>query len=87
MSEKFSPALRLADLNDFIAPSQACVVSLQGVKTRPEKVEVSAQSDFDIYSRPIICLVLLAFIFRLSVEYVANNALKQVGSLSVIGFR
>lgn len=28
MSEKFSPALRLADLNDFIAPSQNCIVSL-----------------------------------------------------------
>lgn len=29
MSEKFSPALRLTDLNDFIAPSQDCIVSLK----------------------------------------------------------
>ncbi len=28
----FSAALKLADLNDFIAPSQACVVSLEGSK-------------------------------------------------------
>ncbi|KAK6932846.1 Iron hydrogenase, small subunit [Dillenia turbinata] len=32
MSEKFSPALRIGDLNDYIAPSQACVVSLKGLK-------------------------------------------------------
>ncbi|GMH05383.1 hypothetical protein Nepgr_007223 [Nepenthes gracilis] len=29
MSEKFSPTLRIGDLNDFIAPSQACIVSLK----------------------------------------------------------
>ncbi|XP_057416884.1 protein NAR1 [Lotus japonicus] len=40
MSEKFSPALRIGDLNDFIAPSQACIVSLKGLK-KPDKVEVS----------------------------------------------
>ncbi|KAG5242399.1 iron hydrogenase family protein [Salix suchowensis] len=33
MSEKFSPSLRIGDLSDFIAPSQACVVSLKGLKT------------------------------------------------------
>jgi hypothetical protein len=32
MSEKFSPTLRLGDLNDFIAPSQACVISLKDSK-------------------------------------------------------
>lgn len=32
MSDKFSPTLRLGDLNDFIAPSQACIVSLKGSK-------------------------------------------------------
>eukprot|EP00850_Spirogloea_muscicola_P012867 SM000085S23217 [mRNA] locus=s85:102393:106718:- [translate_table: standard] len=30
MADRFSGALRVADLNDFIAPSQACVVSLKG---------------------------------------------------------
>jgi hypothetical protein len=29
---QFSGAMKLADLNDFIAPSQACVVTLNGTK-------------------------------------------------------
>ena len=29
---KFSSTVKVGDLNDFIAPSQACVVSLQGTK-------------------------------------------------------
>ncbi|WCJ28162.1 Cytosolic iron-sulfur assembly component 3 [Euphorbia peplus] len=37
MSEKFSPSLRIGDLSDFIAPSQACVVSLKGLKSNPIK--------------------------------------------------
>uniref|UniRef100_A0A1J3D9U2 Cytosolic Fe-S cluster assembly factor NARFL n=1 Tax=Noccaea caerulescens TaxID=107243 RepID=A0A1J3D9U2_NOCCA len=37
MSEKFSPTLRLGDLSDFIAPSQACIVSLKGTKKPIEK--------------------------------------------------
>lgn len=37
MSNKFSPTLRLGDLNDFIAPSQACVVSLKGSKKPLDK--------------------------------------------------
>lgn len=43
MSEKFSPTLRIGDLSDFIAPSQACVVSLKGLKSntkKPDKSEV-----------------------------------------------
>ncbi|XP_058081624.1 protein NAR1 isoform X2 [Magnolia sinica] len=39
MSEKFSPTLRLSDLNDFIAPSQACIVSLKAAASRPERSE------------------------------------------------
>ncbi|XP_009394717.2 protein NAR1 isoform X1 [Musa acuminata AAA Group] len=39
MSDKFSPALRLADLNDFIAPSQDCIVSLKAVKSKHGKAE------------------------------------------------
>ncbi|KAF5728528.1 hypothetical protein HS088_TW21G00676 [Tripterygium wilfordii] len=41
MSEKFSPTLRSGDLNDFIASSQACVVSLGTTSKKPDKVEVS----------------------------------------------
>ncbi|KAL8137266.1 hypothetical protein V2J09_003267 [Rumex salicifolius] len=33
MADKFSPTLRIGDLNDFIAPSQACIVSLKGIKS------------------------------------------------------
>ena len=43
MSEKFSATLRIGDLSDFIAPSQACIVSLKGLKanpTKPDKPEV-----------------------------------------------
>ncbi|KAJ6749403.1 hypothetical protein OIU85_000083 [Salix viminalis] len=40
MSEKFSPTLRIGDLSDFIAPSQACVVSLKGLKkTAPNTIK------------------------------------------------
>ncbi|KAL0908385.1 hypothetical protein M5K25_022876 [Dendrobium thyrsiflorum] len=39
MSHKFSPALRSADLSDFIAPSQNCIVSLKGIKPKTEKAE------------------------------------------------
>ncbi|GAB2301035.1 Cytosolic Fe-S cluster assembly factor nar1 [Dionaea muscipula] len=41
MSEKFSPALRISDLNDFIAPSQNCIVSLKGIKSSSTKVDNS----------------------------------------------
>lgn len=43
MSEKFSPTLRLGDLNDFIAPSQACVISLKGskpIEKKPDRPQV-----------------------------------------------
>ncbi|XP_026389075.1 protein NAR1-like isoform X1 [Papaver somniferum] len=33
MSAKFSPTLQISDLNDYIAPSQACIVSLKGTTT------------------------------------------------------
>ncbi|KAJ4838743.1 Cytosolic Fe-S cluster assembly factor nar1 [Turnera subulata] len=36
MSEKFSPTLRIGDLSDFIAPSQACVVSLKANSKKPD---------------------------------------------------
>ncbi|GAB4826474.1 Cytosolic Fe-S cluster assembly factor nar1 [Ancistrocladus abbreviatus] len=43
MSEKFSATLRIGDLNDFIAPSQDCIVSLKSLKTNPTKLEGSSQ--------------------------------------------
>lgn len=56
MSEKFSAALRIGDLNDFIAPSQACIVSLKGIKanpTKPDKPEVSISSKKQLQSEPV----------------------------------
>ncbi|XP_010434828.1 PREDICTED: protein NAR1 [Camelina sativa] len=53
MSKKFSPTLRLGDLNDFIAPSQACVISLKGTKPiikktdRPQVVIAPKQEKFE----------------------------------------
>ena len=46
---QFSGAVKLADLNDFIAPSQACVVKLDGSKdgaiTLDNKPEVTGRSE------------------------------------------
>ncbi|CAH9121646.1 unnamed protein product [Cuscuta epithymum] len=43
MSEKFSATLRIGDLNDYIAPSQGCVVSLKANSNRLEKLERSVK--------------------------------------------
>lgn len=40
MSQKFSATLRIGDLNDYIAPSQGCVVSLKTNSNRINKSEV-----------------------------------------------
>ena len=48
---QFSGAVKLADLNDFIAPSQACVVNVDGSKKA--KIQLDS-SDFDI--RPEVCV-------------------------------
>lgn len=51
MSDKFSATLRIGDLNDFIAPSQGCIVSLKGIKAtkqpeaKLEKVVPPVNSD------------------------------------------
>ena len=51
MSEKFSATLRIGDLNDFIAPSQGCVVSLKGLKAAPAKPEKAEVFVFPLISR------------------------------------
>jgi hypothetical protein len=43
---QFSGAVKLADLNDFITPSQACVVNIHGKK------EGGVKLDFDDLSQP-----------------------------------
>eukprot|EP00898_Chlorokybus_atmophyticus_P003461 jgi/Chlat1/4115/Chrsp26S04125 len=47
MAERFSSAVRVADLNDFIAPSQACVVSLGGNK----KAKLQSEDDLGFDDR------------------------------------
>lgn len=50
MSEKFSPTLRLGDLNDFIAPSQACVISLKDSKPIVKKSDRPQVRNFHAFS-------------------------------------
>ncbi|XP_052201344.1 protein NAR1 [Diospyros lotus] len=45
MSEKFSATLRIGDLNDYIAPSQGCVVSLKGLKPPPSNKVTNHQPE------------------------------------------
>ncbi|KAJ7946407.1 Cytosolic Fe-S cluster assembly factor narfl [Quillaja saponaria] len=55
MSEKFSATLRIGDLSDFIAPSQACIVSLKGLKansTKLDKAEVAIAKK-QVQSEPV----------------------------------
>lgn len=69
MSEKFSATLRIGDLNDFIAPSQACIVSLKGLKattTKPDKVEVLFRFRVPIAAKVAAdCMLLVIFYFAL----------------------
>lgn len=54
MSEKFSSTLRIGDLNDFIAPSQGCIVSLKGLKTiKQEKVKKAEKVAPPVNSDPV----------------------------------
>jgi iron only hydrogenase large subunit-like protein len=41
----FSGAVKLGDLNDYIAPAQACVVALQGGKIAPGQDDAGARAD------------------------------------------
>ena len=40
---QFSGAVKLADLNDFIAPSQACVVNFNGSKDGSLQIDNKAE--------------------------------------------
>ena len=42
---QFSGAVKLADLNDFIGPSQACVVKLDGSKNGAVQLDNKAELD------------------------------------------
>ena len=54
----FSGAIKLGDLSDFIAPSQACVVKLDGSKV------VLGTADLGEVSLPRCCFQLLLRVLR-----------------------
>ncbi|XP_024963407.1 protein NAR1 isoform X1 [Cynara cardunculus var. scolymus] len=57
MSEKFSATLRIGDLNDFIAPSQGCVVSMKSGSSRlvdkPKKPMKAAPATETLQTDPV----------------------------------
>lgn len=53
-SMAFSGAVKIGDLNDFIAPSQACVVSLEGGKLAAASDAEVRQKDPEGGSRPVV---------------------------------
>ncbi|KAM5588907.1 protein NAR1 [Rosa sericea] len=53
MSEKFSATLRIGDLNDYIAPSQACIVSLKSTPTKPSDKSQVATSSKQLKTEPV----------------------------------
>ncbi|KAJ0808746.1 putative Iron hydrogenase, small subunit, Iron hydrogenase, large subunit [Helianthus annuus] len=57
MSEKFSATLRIGDLNDFIAPSQGCVVSMKSGSARladkPKKLAKVAPAKETLQTDPV----------------------------------
>lgn len=57
MSEKFSATLRIGDLNDYIAPSQGCVVSLKANSNRLEKSEVTSYGSCFLGFCTTFCLI------------------------------
>ncbi|KAK9268170.1 hypothetical protein L1049_010612 [Liquidambar formosana] len=78
MSEKFSATLRIGDLNDFIAPSQDCIVSLKGLKataTKPDRAEVtvSVRASYYIYIYALLFRLIVAicvhFILQFDFQY------------------
>ena len=56
---QFSGAVKLADLNDFIAPSQACIVNVNGSGKAQLQLD---SSDFDL--RPEVGAHLSLFNFQ-----------------------
>lgn len=76
MSEKFSATLRIGDLSDFIAPSQACIVSLKGLKTnptKPDKAEVFCHG-FINFSLSTQILHIYIYIFKKKFNFIQNYA-------------
>jgi hypothetical protein len=47
MAERFSGVVKLGDLNDFIAPSQACIVNLNGGKIQQPSSDANLKVQFE----------------------------------------
>ena len=57
----FSGAIKLADLNDFIAPSQACVVKLEDLKDKPLPQDLQVLIVLTIPSLPSPCGLVVVY--------------------------
>jgi hypothetical protein len=55
---QFSGAVKIGDLNDFIAPSQACVVSLQGQKQTANPQAAAAKVCQNVHC--LVCVLITA---------------------------
>jgi len=75
---QFSGAVKLADLNDFIAPSQACVVSIHGKK----EGQIQLQND-DLNPLPEVHIFAMKSIFHIpflsgpEVKNIKENSFKK----------
>jgi hypothetical protein len=56
---QFSGAVKIGDLNDFIAPSQACVVSLQGQKQTPNQAAAGAKVCWDLILHAAMSMLII----------------------------
>ncbi|MCL7038748.1 hypothetical protein MKW94_016826, partial [Papaver nudicaule] len=54
MSAKFSPTLQISDLNDYIAPSQACIVSLKGTKAASTTAKKQEKAEIQVVVAPTV---------------------------------
>lgn len=62
---QFSGAVKLADLNDFIAPSQACVVNIHGKKEgqiQLQKNDLNRLPEVRIFGMKSLLYILLCLV-------------------------
>ena len=79
---QFSGAVKLADLNDFIAPSQACVVNVDGSKKATLKLDTS---DFDFRPEVRVLLSAWTILYRLTCGKHASSLCPAANSTAHAG--
>lgn len=58
----FSGTISLSDLNDYIAPSQACVVALNGAKVQLKLVSLGTEVMSYIKHNVVCCNLYLSYV-------------------------